>query len=215
MSRLLVQSFSISIDGYGAGPNQDLANPLGVGFGEVHKWLLATRTFKRVHGQEGGATGKDDDYAARGFADVGAWIMGRNMFGPIRGEWPDDKWKGWWGDDPVYHCPVFVLTHHARPALVMKGGTTFHFVTDGIHAALDRAREAAKGKDVRVGGGTATIQEYLRAGLIDEMHLAIAPVVVGLGEELFAGIDAVKLGYRCTEHAAGEGAMHVVLTRQR
>jgi dihydrofolate reductase len=215
MSRLLVQSFSISIDGYGAGPNQDLANPLGVGFNEVHKWLLTTRTFKRVHGQEGGATGKDDNFAARGFADVGAWIMGRNMFGPVRGPWPDDKWKGWWGDDPVYHCPVFVLTHHARPALVMKGGTTFHFVTEGIQVALDRAREAAKGKDVRLGGGTATIQEYLRAGLVDEMHLAIAPVIVGSGEQLFGGIDAVKLGYRCTEHAAGAGAMHVVLTRQR
>ena len=215
MSRLLVQSFSISIDGYGAGPNQDLANPLGIGFNEVHKWLLTTRTFKRVHGQEGGVTGKDDDFAARGFADVGAWIMGRNMFGPVRGPWPDDKWKGWWGDDPVYHCPVFVLTHHARPDLVMKGGTTFHFVTEGIQVALDRASEAATGKDVRLGGGTATIQEYLRAGLIDEMHLAIAPVIVGSGERLFAGIDAVKLGYRCTEHAAGEGAMHVVLRKQR
>jgi dihydrofolate reductase len=215
MSKLLVQSFSISIDGYGAGPNQDLANPLGVGFNDVHKWLLTTRTFKKAHGQEGGATGKDDDFAARGFADVGAWIMGRNMFGPVRGPWPDDKWKGWWGDDPVYHCPVFVLTHHARPDLVMKGGTTFHFVTEGIQVALDRAREAATGKDVRLGGGTATIQEYLRAGLIDEMHLAIAPVIVGSGEQLFGGIDAVKLGYRCTEHAAGEGAMHVVLTKQR
>jgi dihydrofolate reductase len=215
MSRLLVQSFSISIDGYGAGPNQDLANPLGVGFNEVHKWLLATRTFKKVHGKEGGATGKDDDFAARGFADVGAWIMGRNMFGPVRGPWPDDEWKGWWGDDPVYHCPVFVLTHHARPALVMKGGTTFHFVTDGIQAALESAREAAKGKDVRLGGGAATIQEYLRAGLIDEMHLAIAPIIVGSGEQLFAGVDAAKLGYRCTEHAAGEGAMHVVLTKER
>jgi dihydrofolate reductase len=215
MSRLLVQSFSISIDGYGAGPNQDLANPLGVGFNEVHKWLLGTRTFKRVHGKEGGVTGKDDDFAARGFADVGAWIMGRNMFGPIRGEWPDDKWKGWWGDDPVYHCPVFVLTHYPRPDLVMKGGTTFHFVTEGIQVALDRAREAAKGKDVRLGGGTATIQEYVRAGLIDEMHLAVAPVIVGSGENLFGGIDAVKLGYRCTEHAVGEGAMHVVLTKQR
>lgn len=215
MSRLVVQGFSISIDGYGAGPNQDLANPLGVGFAEVHKWLLATRTFKSVHGKEGGATGKDDDFAARGFAGVGAWIMGRNMFGPVRGPWPDDKWKGWWGDDPVYHCPVFVLTHYARPDLVMKGGTTFHFVTDGIQVALDRAREAAKGKDVRVGGGAATIQEYLRAGLIDEMHLAIAPVIVGSGEQLFGGIDAVKLGYRCTEHAGGEGAMHVVLTKQR
>jgi dihydrofolate reductase len=214
MSRLLVQSFSISIDGYGAGPNQDLANPLGVGFNDVHKWLLATRTFKKEHGKDGGTTGKDDTFAARGFAGVGAWIMGRNMFGPVRGPWPDDTWKGWWGDDPVYHCPVFVLTHHARPDLVMKGGTTFHFVTEGIQVALDRAREAAKGKDVRVGGGAGTIQQYLRAGLIDEMHLAIAPVIVGSGEQLFGEVDAAKLGYRCTENAVGEGAMHVVLTKQ-
>ncbi|SRR5579863_473368 len=215
MSRLLVQSFSISIDGYGAGPNQDLANPLGVGGTALHGWLFATRTFQKLHGTGGGSAGTDDDFAARGFANLGAWILGRNMFGPIRGPWPDDKWKGWWGDDPVYHCPMFVLTHYARPALVMKGGTTFHFVTEGIQVALDRAREAAKGKDVRLGGGVATIQEYMRAGLIDEMHLAISPVVMGSGEELFAGVDAVKLGFRCTEHAAGEGAMHVVLTKQR
>ena len=152
MSRLLVQSFSISIDGYGAGPNQDLANPLGVGFNDVHKWLLTTRTFKKVHGQEGGATGNDDDFAARGFADVGAWIMGRNMFGPVRGPWPDDKWKGWWGDDPVYHCPVFVLTHHARPALVMKGGTTFHFVTEGIQAGARSGARGRQGEGRAVGG---------------------------------------------------------------
>ena len=214
MSRLLVQSYTISIDGYGAGPNQDLANPLGVGAETLHKWLLATHTFQKVHGKGGGATGKDDDFAARGFEGVGAWIMGRNMFAPSRGPWPDDDWKGWWGDDPVYHCPVFVLTHYARPVLVMKGGTTFHFVTEGIQAALDRAREAAKGKDVRLGGGAATVQEYMRAGLIDEMHLAISPMVLGSGERLFGGVDAVKLGYRCTEYAAGEGAMHVVLVKQ-
>ncbi len=214
MSRLLVQSYTISIDGYGAGPNQDLANPLGVGAETLHKWLLATHTFQKVHGKGGGATGKDDDFAARGFEGVGAWVMGRNMFAPSRGPWPDDDWKGWWGDDPVYHCPVFVLTHYARPALVMKGGTTFHFVTDGIQAALDRAREAAKGKDVRLGGGAATVQQYMRAGLIDEMHLAVSPMVLGSGERLFGGVDAVKLGYRCTEYAAGEGAMHVVLTKQ-
>lgn len=213
MSRLLVQSYTISIDGYGAGPNQDLANPLGVGAETLHKWLLATHTFQKVHGKGGGATGKDDDFAARGFEGVGAWIMGRNMFAPSRGPWPDDDWKGWWGDDPVYHCPVFVLTHYARPALVMKGGTTFHFVTDGIQAALDRAREAAKGKDVRLGGGAATVQQYMRAGLIDEMHLAISPMVLGSGERLFGRVDAVNLGYRCIEYAAGEGAMHVVLTK--
>jgi dihydrofolate reductase len=213
MPRLLVQSFSISIDGYGAGPNQDIANPLGVGFGAAHEWMFATRTFRKVHGREGGATGADDDFVERGFADVGAWILGRNMFGPIRGPWLDDKWKGWWGDDPPFHVPCFVLTHYARPPIVMRGGTTFHFVTGGIHAALDRAREAAGGKDVRLGGGVATVQEYLRAGLIDEMHLAITPVLAGSGEELFAGIDVAELGWRVTEHAAGEGAMHVVLTR--
>jgi dihydrofolate reductase len=215
MSRLRVQSFSISIDGYGAGPDQDLANPLGVGGTALHGWVFATRTFQKVHGKGGGSAGKDDEFAARGFGNIGAWILGRNMFGPVRGPWPDDKWKGWWGDDPVYHCPVFVLTHYARPALVMKGGTTFHFVTEGIQAALDRAREAANGKDVRLGGGVETVQEYMRAGLIDEMHLAIAPVLLGAGEQLFAGVDAAKLGFRCTEHVAGEGAMHVVLTKQR
>jgi dihydrofolate reductase len=215
MSRLRVQSFSISIDGYGAGPNQGLANPLGVGGTALHGWVFATRTFQKVHGKGGGSAGKDDEFAARGFGNIGAWILGRNMFGPVRGPWPDDKWKGWWGDDPVYHCPVFVLTHYARPALVMKGGTTFHFVTEGIQAALDRAREAANGKDVRLGGGVETVQEYMRAGLIDEMHLAIAPVLLGAGEQLFAGVDAAKLGFRCTEHVAGEGAMHVVLTKQR
>jgi dihydrofolate reductase len=214
MSKLLVQSFSISIDGYGAGPSQDLANPLGVGFEAAHEWLFATRTFKRVHGREGGATGTDDDFATRGFADVGAWILGRNMFGPIRGPWPDDKWKGWWGDDPPFHTPCFVLTHYARPAIVMKGGTIFHFVTEGIQAALEGAREAAGGKDVRLGGGVSTVQEYMRAGLVDEMHLAIVPVLSGSGELMFGGIDVVKLGFRCTEHAMGEGAMHVVLTRQ-
>jgi dihydrofolate reductase len=213
MSRLLVQSFSVSIDGYGAGPNQDLANPLGVGFGAAHEWMFATRTFRKVHGREGGATGADDDFVARGFAEVGAWILGRNMFGSIRGPWPDDTWKGWWGDEPPFHTPCFVLTHYARPAIVMKGGTTFHFVTEGIQAALEAARDAARGKDVRLGGGVATVQEYMRAGLIDEMHLAVVPVLSGSGQLMFGGIDAAELGFRCTEYVAGEGAMHVVLTR--
>jgi len=213
MPRLLVQSFSISIDGYGAGPNQDIANPLGVGFGAAHEWMFATRTFRKVHGREGGATGADDDFVERGFADVGAWILGRNMFGPIRGPWLDDKWKGWWGDDPPFHVPCFVLTHYARPPIVMRGGTTFHFATGGIHDALDRAREAAGGKDVRLGGGVATVRAYLRAGLINKMHLAITPVLTGSGEPLLAGISVAELGWRLTEHAAGESAMHVVLTR--
>ena len=215
MAKLSVNCFAISIDGYGAGPNQDLANPLGVGGLAMHEWVFATRTFRRIHGQDGGTTGTDDEFAARGFNNVGAWIVGRNMFGPIRGSWPDEDWKGWWGDNPPFHTPVFVLTHHSRASITMNGGTTFYFVTDGIHAALARARDAAKDRDVRLGGGVATIQEYLRAGLIDEVHLAIAPVILGSGENLFAGIDAAKLGYQCTEHVSTPNVTHVVLTKQK
>jgi len=214
MSRLRVASFSISLDGYGAGPNQSVDNPLGVGGLALHQWAFATRTFQKTLGSTGGATGVDDDFAARGFSNIGAWIIGRNMFGPIRGDWPDDKWKGWWGDNPPYHVPVFVLSHHPRASITMAGGTTFHFVTDGIQAALKRAKEAANGLDVRLGGGVATIREYLRAGLVDEIHLAIAPTVLGSGEHLFAGLDAVALGYRCSEHVPTANATHVVLTRK-
>jgi dihydrofolate reductase len=214
MSRLRVHGFSISIDGYGAGPNQSLANPLGVGGTALHEWAFATRTFQHMFGRDGGATGIDDDFAARGFANIGAWILGRNMFGPVRGPWPDDAWKGWWGDNPPYHTPVFVLTNHPRPSITMRGGTVFHFVTDGIKAALAQATEAANGQDVRLGGGIATIQQYLRAALIDEMHLAVSPVLLGSGEHLFADIDAVGLGYRCKEHVATTNATHVVLARQ-
>jgi dihydrofolate reductase len=213
MPKLLVQSFTISLDGYGAGPDQDLDKPLGVGGGALHKWALATRTFRRMFGQDGGTTGIDDDFAARGFANIGAWIMGRNMFGPIRGDWPDESWKGWWGDNPPYHCPVFVLTHHPRASLAMDGGTIFHFVTDGIEAALRRASEAAGGQDVRLGGGVQTIRQYLQAGLIDELHLAISPVLLGAGEPLFAGLDLPRLGYACTEHVPTPDATHIVLTR--
>ncbi len=213
--KLRVQSFSISLDGYGAGPDQSLATPLGVGGEELHPWLVGTRMFQKLYGKEGGTTGADDDFAVRGFANIGAWIMGRNMFGPVRGKWPDDSWKGWWGDNPPYHCPVFVLTHHARAPITMAGGTVFHFVTDGIEAALERARDAAGAKDVRVGGGGATIRQYLRAGLIDEMHIAIAPVLLGSGEPLFAGLDLTRLGYRCSEHVPTAAATHVVLTRSR
>jgi dihydrofolate reductase len=213
--RLRVESFTISLDGYGAGPRQDLDNPLGVGGTSLHGWAFTTRTFRKIFGQEGGATGIDEEFAARGFANIGAWIMGRNMFGPIRGPWPDDSWKGWWGDVPPYHCPVFVLTNHRRAPLSMHGGTTFHFVTDGIDAALDRAKEAAKGKDIRLGGGVATIRQYLQAGLIDELHLAISPVLLGSGEHLLGGLDAVALGYACTRHVPTEHATHVVLTRKR
>lgn len=223
MSKLRVNAFSISIDGYGAGPRQDLDNPLGVGGTALHKWVFGTRTFQKLHGDfageligdEAGRGGADDDFAARGFENVGAWILGRNMFAPMRGPWVDDGWKGWWGANPPYHVPVFVLTHHAREPLAMEGGTTFYFVTDGIHAALERAKEAAQGKDVRLGGGVATIRQYLTEGLIDELHLAISPVLLGRGEHLLSGIDTVGLGYTCTEHVATSHATHVVLTKQR
>jgi dihydrofolate reductase len=211
--KLRVHSFSISLDGYGAGPNQDLDNPLGAGGLAMHQWVFATRTFRRMFRGDDGTTGIDDDFAARGFNNIGAWILGRNMFGPVRGPWPDDTWKGWWGDNPPYHTPVFVLTNHPRPSITMSGGTTFHFVTDGIHAALQRAADAANGQDIRLGGGVATIRQYLCAGLVDEMHLAISPVLLGSGEHLLAGIDAPKLGYRCTEHVATPNVTHVVLTR--
>jgi dihydrofolate reductase len=218
MSKLRVNAFTISIDGYGAGPDQGLANPLGVGAEALHDWFRNTPTFQKMHtgasrGSEVARADVDEEFAARGFANLGAWILGRNMFGPVRGPWPDDSWKGWWGANPPYHVPVFVLTHHARAPIVMEGGTTFHFVTDGIHAALKRATEAAAGKDVRLGGGAATIRQYLSAGLIDEMHLAISPLLLGRGEHLLAGIDLVGLGYKCTEHVASRHAMHVVLTK--
>jgi len=221
MSRLRVNAFGISIDGYGAGPGQDLDNPMGVGGMALHQWVFGTRTFQRMHadfagsliGDETAREGVDDGFAARGFENLGAWIMGRNMFGPVRGAWPDDTWKGWWGKNPTYHVPVFVLTHHARAPITMEGGTTFHFVTEGIHAALGRAKEAAQGKDVRLGGGVATIRQYLTAGLIDEIHLVMSPALLGKGEHLLAGIDAVSLGYKCTERASSDHATHVVLTK--
>jgi dihydrofolate reductase len=221
MSRLRVHAFAISIDGYGAGPHQSLDHPLGVRGTALHEWVYGTKTFQEMHGPDDGATGAtgttgvDDDFAARGFENIGAWILGRNMFGPVRGPWPDDAWNGWWGANPPYHTPVFVLTHHPRSSITMEGGTTFHFVTDGIHAALKRATEAAAGKDVRLGGGVATIRQYLTAGLIDEMHLAISPVLLGSGEHLLVDIDAPKLGYECTEHVSTAQAMHVVLTKRK
>ena len=213
MAKVRVAAFSVSLDGYGAGPEQSLENPLGVGGTGLHEWAFATRTFRAMFGQEGGATGTDDDFAARSFKDVGAWILGRNMFAPSRGDWPDDGWKGWWGPSPPYHCPVFVLTHHARAPIVMKGGTTFHFVTDGIAVALERAKAAADGGDVRIGGGAATIRQYLQAGLIDDMHFVIPPTLLGRGEALLAGIDLPKLGYRVGEHVQTAKATHVVLVK--
>lgn len=214
MTRVRVESFTISIDGYGAGPDQDIDHPLGVGGRDLHQWLMPTRTFQRAAFGGEGTTGVDDDFAARGFRNVGAWILGRNMFGPVRGPWPDLRWQGWWGDNPPYHVPVFVLTHHARPALPMAGGTTFHFVTGGIYEALERAREAANGMDVRIGGGACVIRQYLQAGLIDELHIAISPVLLGRGEPLFAGLDLRALGYACVEFTGTEKATHVVLQRQ-
>lgn len=216
MTRVRVESFTISLDGYGAGPEQDLDHPLGRGGTDLHHWFFPTRTLQRtLFGKDDGTTGVDDDFAARGFENVGAWILGRNMFSPDRGPWPDLNWKGWWGDNPPYHVPAFILTHHARPSIQMDGGTTFHFVTGGIHEALDRARDAANGKDVRVGGGAHTIQQYLRAGLIDELHVAIAPVVLGGGERLFEGVDLRGLGYECVQFVASVKATHVVLRRQK
>jgi dihydrofolate reductase len=213
MSKLRVNAFTLSLDGYGAGPDQDLENPLGVGGKALHKWAFTTRTFRKMFGEEGGASGVDEDFAARSFENVGAWILGRNMFGPIRGPWKDESWKGWWGDNPPYHVPVFVLTHHAREPVVMEGGTTFYFVTEGIRSALEQAKAAAGGKDVRVGGGVATIRQYLQEKLIDEMHLAISPMLLGGGENLLAGLDLPKLGYQCSEQVASPHAMHVVISR--
>jgi dihydrofolate reductase len=215
MSRLRVHNFTISADGYGAGPNQDLSNPLGVGGMALHQWIFATRTFHQMTGRDGGETGVDDVFMARGIANIGAWIMGRNMFGPARGPWPDDTWRGWWGDDPPFHTPVFVLTSHPRPSITMNGGAVFHFIADGFHAALEQAAAVTNGQDVLLGGGVATIRQYLGAGLVDELHLAIVPVLMGSGESLFAGLDMVSLGYQCAEHKSTPNATHIVLTRAR
>jgi dihydrofolate reductase len=213
MTRVRVAGFSVSIDGFGAGPEQSLGDPLGKRGQELHEWFFGTKTFRAMNGEIGGSDGVDEAFAAAAMAGFGAFILGRNMFGPVRGEWPDDSWRGGWGDDPPYHTPVFVLTHHPRPPIEMDGGTVFHFVTDGIGAALDRAMDAAGDRDVKIGGGVSTVRQYLLAGRIDEMHLAIAPVVLGQGEALFEGIDLPKLGFRVTEHVATEHVAHVVLKR--
>ncbi|CAM5773488.1 DNA-binding protein [Labrys miyagiensis] len=213
MSKLVVRAFSVSLDGYGAGPDQSLDNPLGVGGMKLHEWAFATRTFRTMFGRDGGETGTDEDFAARSFENIGAWILGRNMFGPVRGPWPDEEWKGWWGDTPPYHVPVFVLTHHARAPIEMKGGTTFHFVTDGIESALRQARVAAKDKDVRVGGGVSTIRQYLAAREIDAMHIAMSPILLGKGENLFAGLDLPSLGYLCRERVSTAATTHLVIAK--
>ena len=211
MSKVRVAAFSISVDGYGAGPDQGLDNPLGRGGEALHEWFVPTRGFQQVYGREGGSTGIDDEIGSRAMENLGAWIMGRNMFGPIRGEWSDDDWKGWWGDNPPYHVPVFVLTHHERDPIEMEGGTVFHFVTGGFREALDRARQAAGDKDIRIGGGVATVRQYLAAGLIDELHLAVAPTLLGSGENLFDGLDLGELGYQVIESQPGEAALHVII----
>lgn len=215
MAKVKVQAFAISVDGFGAGVRQSLEDPLGVGGATLHEWMYPTRTFQQIMAGGEGTTGVDDDYARRSMEGMGAWIMGRNMFGPVRGPWPDGNWKGWWGENPPYHVPVFVLTHHARATITMQGGTTFHFVTGGIHEALQRAQEAAAGRDIRIGGGVATVRQYLQAALVDEMHLVVSPTVLGQGESLLAGIDLSALGFHCTEHAGTASAMHVVLSKMR
>jgi dihydrofolate reductase len=215
MSKLRVCSFGMSLDGFGAGPDQSLEHPLGVHGPELMEWFFHTRTWRAMHGQAGGETGVDDEIAGRGFGNFGAWILGRNMFGPVRGPWPDESWRGWWGDEPPYHVPTFVLTNYPRPSLPMAGGTVFHFVTGGIRDALERARAAAGGRDVRLGGGVATVRQYLQAGLVDEVHLAVRPVLLGAGEHLLWGIDLRALGYECAETVAGERATHFFIRRRQ
>src|SRR5262245_53738896 len=213
-ARLRIHCFSISLDGYGAGPRQDVENPLGVGGVALHEWIFPTRAFRRMEGGAGGTTGVDDDFFERGLVNIGAWILGRNMFGPVRGRWPDDEWKGWWGETPPYHAPVFVLTHHVKAPITMQGGTEFRFVSD-IRRALQEATEAAGGRDIRLGGGVSTIRQYLRAGFVDEMHFAITPALLGAGEHLLSGVDLPALGYECAEFVPGARATHVVVTRRR
>ena len=214
MGRLLV-SMAVSIDGYAAGPDQSQENPLGIGGRTLHNWFFPTKTFQAMIGKGPGEEGIDEDFAVRYSKGLGATIMGRNMFGPIRGPWPDDNWKGWWGPNPPYHTPVFVLTHYARPPLPMEGGTTFHFVTDGIRSALKKAQDAAQGKDIRIGGGVAVVREYLKEGLADEIHLAVSPVLLGSGENLLAGLNLPRLGYQCSENIPSKLATHMVLTRKK
>ncbi len=214
MTKVRGAGFSISIDGFGAGPEQSLDDPLGKRGHELHEWLMATRMFKAMIGEEGGSSGVDDDYAHRSMAGFGAHILGRNMFGPVRGPWPDDSWKGWWGDNPPYHVPTYILTHYPRAPIVMEGGTVFHFVTDGIEAALEAAKAAAGGLDVKIGGGASTVRQYLEKRLIDELHLAVSPVMLGRGESLFAGLDLPALGYRIVKSEPGEAATHVTIAHQ-
>jgi dihydrofolate reductase len=214
MGKVKVAAFSVSLDGFGAGIKQDLSDPLGVRGEELHNWIFPTKMFQKMGHKDGGTEGTDNEFADKSFENIGAWILGRNMFGPIRGPWPNDEWKGWWGEEPPYHVPVFVLTHHARSPLTMKGGTTFHFITDGIESALEEAKKAANGKDIRIGGGVSTIRQYLQAGHIDELHLAFSPVFLGSGESLFSGIDMIALGYNQVQMEAGENATHIIIKKK-
>ncbi len=215
MQKIRVDNFSISIDGFGAGPDQTLNDPLGKNGMDLHQWFFPTDAFQQMVGSQPGEKGVDNDFALRGLEKAGACIMGRNMFGPIRDNWPDDKWKGWWGENPPYHCPVFILTHHARESITMEGGTTFHFVTEGIHAALRRAKEAANVMDIRLCGGVSTIRQYLKEALVDQLHIAIAPVILGTGEHLFDGIDLVKLGYKCVQNTPSDSATHIIIAKDK
>src|ERR1700744_2227436 len=212
-SKVKVKCFSISLDGFGAGPSQTKENPLGLRGVELHNWMFPTKAFRKMMGKTDGTEGTDNDFVEQSFENTGAWIMGRNMFGPIRGDWMDDEWKGWWGQEPPYHVPVFVLTHYEREPVTMKGGTVFHFVTGGIESALAMAKEAANGKDIRIGGGVSTIRQFLQAGHIDELQFAVSPIFLGSGEHLFSGIDVNKLGFRNIQKVNGEGATHFILTK--
>lgn len=213
MSKVKVAAFTISLDGYGAGANQTLESPMGTHAGELHRWFLPTKVFQQMQGKNEGTENTDNEFAEKSFENIGAWILGRNMFGPVRGPWPDDSWKGWWGENPPYHVPVFVLTHHPREPLTMKGGTVFHFITDGVASALEKAKKAANGKDIRIGGGVSTVHQFLEAGYIDEMHIAVSPVLLGAGENFFAGIDLRKLGFTVTKTVHSENATHLIFTK--
>ena len=215
MSKIKVAAFTVSLDGFGAGPEQSLENPMGKGAEQLHQWMFPTKMFQKMIGKEGGTKGTDNDLAESSMKNIGAWIMGRNMFGPVRGPWPNDEWKGWWDEEPPYHVPVFVLTHHARQSVTMKRGTTFHFVTDGIESALQKAKKVANGKDIRIGGGVSTVRQFLQAGYIDEMHLAFSPCFLGSGEHIFSGIDLPKLGFTVAERINGEGATYIILKKNR
>lgn len=213
MPKVRIAGFGVSLDGFSAGPEQSMADPLGKRGPEIFQWFFPTRTFRAMQGLEDGSVDIDDQFAHRAMENFGAFILGRNMFGPFRGPWPDNSWKGWWGDNPPYHAPTFVLTHYAREPIPMEGGTTFHFVTGGIEEALRRAKQAAGGKDVKIGGGVSTVRQYLQAGLVDSIHLAVAPVVLGTGEALFTGLNLPALGFSVTEKHVTDHATHIVLEK--